>query len=142
MNWKTIYRHSFSLQKPPSRFFIFATHKLWNYLVQVFLVGFSSFLLSYPTILVYCLSCKSIFHLSEHHKFESFLQPWWDIQVCEKIEFMERWKRNGLYRNIRRPLHKAWFENWLIWNWKKSLPCGKIDLNVYMFRNDMKFISG
>ena len=28
------------------RFFIFATRKLWNYLVQVFLVGFSSFLLS------------------------------------------------------------------------------------------------
>ena len=38
--------NSFLLQKPPSRFFIFATRKLWNYLVQVFLVGFSSFLLS------------------------------------------------------------------------------------------------
>ena len=40
----TIYQHSFSLQSPPSSFFIFATRKLWNYLVQVF--GFSSFLLS------------------------------------------------------------------------------------------------
>ena len=29
-------------------------------------------------------------HLSEHHKFEYFSQPWWDIQVCEKIKFMER----------------------------------------------------
>ena len=46
MNWKTIYRHRFLLEKHPSRFFIFATRKLWNYLVQVFLVGFSSFLLS------------------------------------------------------------------------------------------------
>ena len=46
MNWKTIYRHGFSLQKPPSRFFIFATCKIWNQLVQVFLVGFSSLLLS------------------------------------------------------------------------------------------------
>ena len=35
-----IYRH-LSLQKP-----IFASRKLWNYLGQVFLVGFSSFLLS------------------------------------------------------------------------------------------------
>ena len=35
-----------SLQKPLPKFFIFATRKLWNYLVQVFLVGFSSFLLS------------------------------------------------------------------------------------------------
>ena len=37
------------------------------------------------------LTCKSIFDLSELHK----LQPWWDIQVCEKIKFMERWKPNG-----------------------------------------------
>ena len=36
----------FPLQKPPSRFFIFTTRKLWNYLVQVFLVGFSPFFLS------------------------------------------------------------------------------------------------
>ena len=27
LNWKTIYRHSFSLRKLPSRFFIFATRK-------------------------------------------------------------------------------------------------------------------
>ena len=51
------YLWSFSLQEPPSRFFIFATRKLWNYLVQVFLVGFPSFLLSTdrwnPTILGY-----------------------------------------------------------------------------------------
>ena len=46
MNWKRIYRHSFSLQKPPSRYFIFATSKLSNYLVQVFLLRFSSFILS------------------------------------------------------------------------------------------------
>ena len=65
------------------------------------------------------LTCKSIFHLSEHHKFEYFSQPWWDIQVCEKIKFMERWKRNGLYRNIRQSLGK-WVRKWtymkLIWN--------------------------
>ena len=30
------------------------------------------------------LTCKFIFHLSEHHKFEYFSQPRWDIQVCEK----------------------------------------------------------
>ena len=45
LNRKTIYWHSFSFQKAPSRFFIFATCKFWIYLVQVFLVGFSSFLL-------------------------------------------------------------------------------------------------
>ena len=32
--------------------FFLATRRLWNCLVQVFLVGFSSFLLSYPAILV------------------------------------------------------------------------------------------
>ena len=42
----TVYRHSFSLQNPPSRFFIFATRKLWNYLVQVLLVAFSSSVVS------------------------------------------------------------------------------------------------
>ena len=56
MNWKTIYRHnfshSFSLQKPPSRIFFFATRKFWKYLVQFFLVGFSSFLLSDYTSLL------------------------------------------------------------------------------------------
>ena len=36
----------FPLQNPPSTFCIFATRKLWNFLVQVFLVGFSPFLLS------------------------------------------------------------------------------------------------
>ena len=51
MNWKPIYRRSFSFEKPPSRFFIFATRKLWNYLLQVFRVGFSSFLLSNYTSL-------------------------------------------------------------------------------------------
>ena len=35
-------------------------------------------------------TCKSIFHLSEYHKFEYFSQQWRDIQVCEKIKFMER----------------------------------------------------
>ena len=45
----------FPLQKPPSRFFIFATRKLWNYLVQVFLVEFSSFLLSDYTSLWKCM---------------------------------------------------------------------------------------
>ena len=58
-----IYR--FSLQKPPSRFFIFATRKLWNYLVQVFLVGFSSFLLSGYTSLVHYRVYKTF-------NFESF----------------------------------------------------------------------
>ena len=56
MNWKTLYRHnfshSFSLQKPPSRIFFFATRKFWNYLVQFLLVGFSSFLLSDSTSLL------------------------------------------------------------------------------------------
>ena len=33
------------------------------------------------------LTCKSIFHSSEHHKFEYFSQPWWDMQVCEKNGF-------------------------------------------------------
>ena len=27
------------------------------------------------------LTCKSIFHLLEHHKFEYFPQPWWKIYV-------------------------------------------------------------
>ena len=40
-----------TLQKTPSRIFIFATGKLWNYLVQVFLVGFLSYLLTNYTIL-------------------------------------------------------------------------------------------
>ena len=35
-----------------SRFFIFATSKLWNYLLQVFLVEFSSCLLSHYTSLL------------------------------------------------------------------------------------------
>ena len=51
LNW------SFSIQNLPSRFFIFATRKLWNYSVQFFPVAFPSFLLSTdhwnPTILFY-----------------------------------------------------------------------------------------
>ena len=31
------------------------------------------------------MRCKS-----EHHKSEYFLQPWWDIQICGKMKFMER----------------------------------------------------
>ena len=47
MEWFSLkYIRIFSLQNPLSRFFIFATHKLWNYSVQNFLVGFPSFLLS------------------------------------------------------------------------------------------------
>ena len=53
------------------------------------------------------LICKSIFHLSEHHKFEYFSHQWCDIQVCEKIKFMERSESNGLFRNIRQALHEA-----------------------------------
>ena len=62
MEWfplKKNYKHdwSFLLQNPQSRFFIFATHKLWNYSVQVFLVQFLSFLLPTDcwnqTLLVY-----------------------------------------------------------------------------------------
>ena len=54
----------FPLQKPPSRFFIFATRKLWNYLVQIFLSDFH--LSSYPTIVVYIYRNQSIdsyFHI-------------------------------------------------------------------------------
>ena len=36
------------------------------------------------------LAYKSIFDLSGNDKFEYFSQPGWDIQVCEKIKFMER----------------------------------------------------
>ena len=89
------------------------------------------------------LTTKSSFHC-EPHKFEYFSQPSWDIQVCEKIKFMERWKRNGLYRNIRRTLHKAWYENWPIWNWKKSYRLVVKFIWIYifsMFGNDIKFKS-
>ena len=46
----------------PSRFFIFTTRKLWNYLVQVFLVWFSFFLLQHYTSLG-SLFCWSLYHL-------------------------------------------------------------------------------
>ena len=84
------------------------------------------------------LTCKSIFHIFEHHKFEYFSQRWWDIQVCEKMKFMERWKRNGLYRNIRQSLPEDWYENWNLkietyMKLKKvRLPCGQIYLNIYI----------
>ena len=45
-----------------SRFFIFATRKLWNYLVQVFLVWFSFFLLQHYTSLG-SLFCWSLYPL-------------------------------------------------------------------------------
>ena len=46
------------------------------------------------------LTCKSILHLSEHHKFEYFSQPWWDIQACEKINL---WKDESvMVRNMFR----------------------------------------
>ena len=51
-------------KKTPSRFFIFATRKLWNYLVQIFLLDFH--LSSYPTIVVYIYRNQSIdsyFHI-------------------------------------------------------------------------------
>ena len=50
--------HSCLLQKPPSWFFIFATCKLWNYLVQAFLAGFSSFVLSDYTSLGFSWSSQ------------------------------------------------------------------------------------
>ena len=69
MNWKSIYRDSLSLQKSPPRFFIFATCKLWNYLVQIFLVGFSSFLISDYTSLTYLSLLKSFLILSRFYVF-------------------------------------------------------------------------
>ena len=81
MNRKTIYRHSFSLQKPQSRFFIFANRKLWKYLVQVFLVGFSSFLVSDYTSLAPTLhiiewkgSCKDLLFVHLFFKSDNFSQ--------------------------------------------------------------------
>ena len=51
------YNWSFSLQNLLSGIFIFANCKLWNYSVYIFLIGFSSFLLSTgrwnPTLLVW-----------------------------------------------------------------------------------------
>ena len=70
---KIIINISFLLQNPPFRLFIFGTRKLWNYSVQVFLVGFSSFLpstdeeirltslgkiLKSKNFLTYCVSSK------------------------------------------------------------------------------------
>ena len=50
---------------------------------------------------------------------------------------------NFNWYNQRWPLHEARYKNWLVWNWKKVIsPSGQVYLNVYMFRNDMKIISG
>ena len=69
---------SFSLQKPPPRFFIFATSKLWHYLVQVFLVGLSFFLLSdYASLMVSQLHKKedNCINLNSDHKLEVTPEP-------------------------------------------------------------------
>ena len=74
---------SFSLNNPPSRFFIFAIRKLWNYSVQVFLVGFSSFLLSIDLRPVTSLK-KRLWHRCFPANFVKFLRTtfliehfWW-----------------------------------------------------------------
>ena len=86
------------------------------------------------------LTCKSIFHLSEHPKFEYFSQPYWDIQVCKKVKLMERWMDSI---EILGSLHMKRGRKIDIHETEKSqLPCGQIYRNVYMFRNDMKFRSG
>ena len=44
------------------------------------------------------LTCNSIFHFSEHDKFEYFSQTWWDIHVCEKIYNL--WRDKSPMRSV------------------------------------------
>ena len=56
------------------------------------------------------LTCKSIFHVSETMNLNIFRNPG-GIYWFEKIKFVERERPNGLYRNIRRPVLEARYEN-------------------------------
>ena len=48
------------------------------------------------------LACNCIFQKSEHHKFENFSQPWWDIQIWQKIQQMfGEMKHCEVHRNMR-----------------------------------------
>ena len=66
-----------------SRFFIFATRNLWNYLVQLFLVGFSSFLLSnYTSLDFFNIARQSLskiiqhcFHITKNRRDNTYLIP-------------------------------------------------------------------
>ena len=125
MNWKTIYRHSFSLQNPPSRFFIFATRKLWNYLVQVFLVGFSSFLLSHYTSL---LSDNASHHLQNQsipnplrcyeNRAEKDLFQWkqktypiWELEQSNSDPVWWKHCKNGnILRSTKSRLHQGYLK--------------------------------
>ena len=86
------------------------------------------------------LTWKSISPLSKHHRFKYFSQPCWDIQGCEKLQIMERWKPSRVYRSTRRPLHESRYKNWPIWN--SNVSYRLLVKFVQVFTCLMKFISG
>ena len=47
----------------------------------------------------------------------------WLVSTWKKLSLKESFKpanRNVCFETVRRPLHEARYENWPIWNWKKS----------------------
>ena len=47
----------------------------------------------------------------------------WQVSAWKKLSLKESFKpanRNVCFETVRRPLHEARYENWPIWNWKKS----------------------
>ena len=76
------------------------------------------------------LTCKSIFHLSEHHKFEYCLQPCWDIQVCEIYNLGRDESAVGSIEILDGPYMKPGMKMTDMKLKKVILPCVQIYLNV------------